>query len=236
MSVESRTLRRSNTVFTRGVDPDNMITVLYSNFLLTPEEKARATQQTLTAHQKLEEIFQAMERRIAVTPGDLHILIQALKAEPAIKAVGDKIQGKGIYHNSYITMSLFLQKLTMRNMGKGRSKTKISNYSCNYFVRYFFRWPLKNKRMGARMFCVYNIHSLRLQLSVSIALERTLNMAGRLARSLLQRRFGSSLQRLPVRLASGEAYVPEKPPVEGELGLSEKVMGWRASPPNPTNV
>ncbi|CAI8054934.1 Proto-oncogene tyrosine-protein kinase receptor Ret [Geodia barretti] len=41
-------------------------------------------------------------------------------------------------------------------------------------------------------------------------------MAGRLARSLLQRRFGSSLQRLPVRLASGEAYVPEKPPVEGK--------------------
>ncbi|CAI8039168.1 2-oxoisovalerate dehydrogenase subunit beta, mitochondrial [Geodia barretti] len=38
-------------------------------------------------------------------------------------------------------------------------------------------------------------------------------MAGRLARSLLQRRFG---QRLPVRLASGEAYVPEKPPVEGK--------------------
>ena len=53
----------------------------------------------------------------------------------------------------------------------------------------------------------------------------------RLARSLLQRTFGASLQRLPVRLASGEAYLPEKPPVEGET--SEKVMGWRqlGSPP-----
>ena len=94
-SVESRTLRRSNTVFTRGVDPDNLVTVLYSNLLLTPEEKARATQQTLTVHQKLEEIFQTMERRISVTPGDLHVLIKALKAEPATKAVGDKMQGKG---------------------------------------------------------------------------------------------------------------------------------------------
>ncbi|CAI8039167.1 hypothetical protein GBAR_LOCUS21770 [Geodia barretti] len=92
MSVESRTLRRSNTVFTRGVDPDNLVTVLYSNLLLTPEEKARATQQTLTIHQKLEEIFRTMERRISVTPGDLHVLIKALKAEPATKAVGDKIQ------------------------------------------------------------------------------------------------------------------------------------------------
>ena len=95
MSVESRALRRSNMVFTRGVDPDNLVTVLYSYFLLTPEEKARATQRTLTIHQKLEEIFQTMERRISVTPGDLHVLIQALKAEPATKAVGDKIQGKG---------------------------------------------------------------------------------------------------------------------------------------------
>ena len=96
MSVESRTLRRSNTIFTSGVEPDNIVKVLYSNLLLTPEEKARATQQTLTIQQKLEEIFQAMERRIAVTPGDLHVLIKALKAEPAIKAVGDKIQGKGL--------------------------------------------------------------------------------------------------------------------------------------------
>ena len=96
MSVESRTLQRSNTVFTRGVDPDNIVKVLYSNLLLTPEEKARATQQTLTVQQKLEEIFQTMERRISVTPGDLHVLIQALKAEPDAKAVGDKIEGKGI--------------------------------------------------------------------------------------------------------------------------------------------
>ena len=45
-----------------------------------------------------------------------------------------------------------------------------------------------------------------------------------IVRSVLQRTFGASLQRLPVRLASGEAYLPEKPP-EGET--SEKVMGWR---------
>ena len=39
-----------------------------------------------------------------------------------------------------------------------------------------------------------------------------------LAWSLFQRTLGVSLQqRLSVRLASGEAYVPEKPPVEGEL-------------------
>ena len=93
MSPESRALRRSNTVFTRGVDPENLVTVLYSNFLLTPEEKARAMQQTLTVSQKLEEIFQIMERRVSTTPENFHTMIRVLKAEPATKAVGEKIQG-----------------------------------------------------------------------------------------------------------------------------------------------
>ena len=45
---------------------------------------------------------------------------------------------------------------------------------------------------------------------------RIMAVAG-LARSLFQRTLGVSLQqRLSVRLASGEAYVPEKPPVEGK--------------------
>ena len=94
LSVESRALRRSNTVFTRGVDPENLVTVLYSNFLLTPEEKARAMKQTLTIGQKLEEIFQSLERRVSTRPQDFKKIICALLAEPALKAVGDRMQGE----------------------------------------------------------------------------------------------------------------------------------------------
>ena len=94
LSVESRALRRSNTVFTRGVDPENLVTVLYSNFLLTPEEKARAMKQTLTIGQKLEEIFQSLERRVSTRPQDFKKIICALLAEPALKAVGDEMQGE----------------------------------------------------------------------------------------------------------------------------------------------
>ena len=94
LSVESRALRRSNTVFTRGVDPENLVTVLYSNFLLTPEEKARAMKQTLTIGQKLEEIFQSLERRVSTRPQDFKKIIRALIAEPALKAVGDRMQGE----------------------------------------------------------------------------------------------------------------------------------------------
>ena len=94
LSRESIALRKSNTVFKRAVDPDNLITVLYSNLLLTHEEKLNATQRTLTDDQKLEEVFTAMERRVSVTPGAFHKLVEVLRDEPALKAVGDKIQGQ----------------------------------------------------------------------------------------------------------------------------------------------
>ena len=56
-------------------------------------------------------------------------------------------------------------------------------------------------------------------------------MATGLARSLLQRTLGRPcLRPLASRLASGEAYVPEKPPVEGQT--SEKVMGCRLFQPS----
>ena len=94
MSAESRALQRSNAAFKRGVDPDNLVTVLYSNFLLTREEKAKATQKTLTPEERSEEIFAALERRVSVEPICLKNLIQALKDEPATASLGGKIQGK----------------------------------------------------------------------------------------------------------------------------------------------
>ena len=96
LSRESIALRKSNAVFKRGVDPDNLITVLYSNILLTPEEKSKATHKTLTDDQKLEEVFTSLERRVSVIPGDFHKLVEALRDEPALKPVGDKMQGQSI--------------------------------------------------------------------------------------------------------------------------------------------
>ena len=93
LSAESRALRRSNAVFKKGVSPDDLVTVLYSNLLLTPDEKAKATQQTLTDNQKLEEMFTTLERRVSVEPAALRTLIQALKDEPATDSVGNKMQG-----------------------------------------------------------------------------------------------------------------------------------------------
>ena len=91
LSREARALRRSNVVFKRGVDPDNVISVLYSKFLLTPEERGRATQKTLTADQQLDVVFDWLERRVSVQPTVFHELVQVLQDEPALEAVGKKL-------------------------------------------------------------------------------------------------------------------------------------------------
>lgn len=80
-------------MFKKGVDPENLVTVLYSKELLTPEEKSRATQRTLTDDQKLEEMFTSLEKRVSTDPGSFHTLVEALRDEPAMKTVADKIQG-----------------------------------------------------------------------------------------------------------------------------------------------
>ena len=93
MSVEARALRRSNAVFKSGVDPEYLVTVLYSNFLLTPEERQRATHSYLTANQQLEDLFTTLERRVSANPQDFHELLKVLRNEPAMKAVACTIQG-----------------------------------------------------------------------------------------------------------------------------------------------
>ena len=94
LSVESRSLRRSYAVFTSGVDPENLVKVLYSNFLLTREEKDKAMKESLTDGQKLQEIFKAMERRVSVQPSAFHTLLKALAEEPATEEVAIRMKGK----------------------------------------------------------------------------------------------------------------------------------------------
>ena len=94
LSAESRALRRSNTIFTRGVDPDNLVTVLYSNFLLTPEEYEKASQATAPGDQRLKAMFKALECRVSANPSVFHTLIQILQWEEALKDVADVMKGE----------------------------------------------------------------------------------------------------------------------------------------------
>ena len=94
LSAESRALRRSNTVFTRGVDPENLVTVLYSNFLLTPEEYEKASQATAPGDQRLKAMFKALECRVSANPSVFHTLIQVLQGEEVLKDVADVMKGE----------------------------------------------------------------------------------------------------------------------------------------------
>ena len=93
LTIESRALRRSNVVFKTGVDPSALVTVLYSQFLLTPDEKAAVMLTALTDGEKLERMFTYLEKRVSTDPKNFHKLLQALNDELAMKAVADKIKG-----------------------------------------------------------------------------------------------------------------------------------------------
>jgi len=94
LSRESRALRESYEVFTSGVDPGSVIKKLYSKLLLTPEEKKSATQRTLTADQQLDLIFECLERRVSADPSVFNQLVHVMLEEPALAAVGKKMQGE----------------------------------------------------------------------------------------------------------------------------------------------
>ena len=73
------------------MDPDYLITYLYSKFLLTPSEKSRVME--VATSEKPEKIFTTMERRVSVRPEYFHTLLQALQDEPAMRGVWEQMQG-----------------------------------------------------------------------------------------------------------------------------------------------
>lgn len=108
LSKESRALRESYAAFKRGVDPDTIITMLYSKLLLTPEEKGKAKQRMLTIDEQLDVIFECLERRVSADSSIFNKLVQLLLEEPVLKAVGKKLQGMSGW---YCCMFLYLTNL-----------------------------------------------------------------------------------------------------------------------------
>lgn len=94
LSRESRALRKSYAAFKRGADPDTVVTMLYTEFLLTQEEKGKAKQKTLTVDEQLDFVFECLERRVSADPFVFNKLVQVLLEEPALEAVGKKMQSK----------------------------------------------------------------------------------------------------------------------------------------------
>ena len=62
--------------------------------LFTSEEHESATQRTATNHQWNNEILTALERRVSADSRVFHTVVCLLREEPALKAVGDRMQGE----------------------------------------------------------------------------------------------------------------------------------------------
>lgn len=90
---ELRALDKSYEVFTRGADPDTVARKFYSNGLLTPEDRGRATQRMLTADQQLDEVFKGLRRRVSINPSAFSTAVNLLLEEPALAELGKKMQG-----------------------------------------------------------------------------------------------------------------------------------------------
>ena len=93
-SVELKALKRSSDVFCGGVDPNTLATKLMAEELFTSEEHESATQRTATNHQRNNEILIALERRVSADSRVFHTVVILLREEPALKAVGDRMQGE----------------------------------------------------------------------------------------------------------------------------------------------
>ena len=108
MSVEQRAFRRCHQVFHDGVDPSSLVPVLYSKSLLTPEERERAIHSTATDRERIQAILTALERRISIEPSPFHVMLAALMSEPALDAVGCKIEGELNIYCQWIAVMVLL--------------------------------------------------------------------------------------------------------------------------------
>ena len=93
-SVELKALKRSSDVFCGGVDPNTLATKLMAEELFTSEEHERVTQIAATSHQRNNEMLKALERRVSADSSVFHTVVCLLQEEPALKAVGDRMQGE----------------------------------------------------------------------------------------------------------------------------------------------
>ena len=86
-------MRKGYQKFIDGVDPACIVTPLYTKGLLTPEERDKATNGMLTEDAQLKEIYGALEKRVSTNSKNFHTLVNVLRNEPALKDVGDQLQG-----------------------------------------------------------------------------------------------------------------------------------------------
>ena len=92
-------------MITNSGDPDFLEQALYSEHLLTPTEREKARQETLTNKEKMEYILTGLERHVCAEPDDFYTVLGILKSEPAMQKVGERLRGSS-YSNQYTPVAI----------------------------------------------------------------------------------------------------------------------------------
>ena len=90
-SLESHALRKSAALLRNNVNPDDIISLLYDEELLTDGERDSANNVQLIATKRMEEVYSALERRVRVSPEAFHKFVRILIGVPALKPVAKQL-------------------------------------------------------------------------------------------------------------------------------------------------
>ena len=91
VSPECRALRKSAALLRNNVNPDDIVTLLYDEELLTDGERDSANNDQLIATKRMEKVYSALERRVRVLPEPFHKFVRILIGVPALKPVAKQL-------------------------------------------------------------------------------------------------------------------------------------------------
>ena len=91
--MEAKALRKSYKIFMDRVNPADIVLPLFMEHLLTTHERSYAVLQTREEDDRLQGIYEAVERHVSANPLHFHTLVEILQREPALKDVGDHMKG-----------------------------------------------------------------------------------------------------------------------------------------------
>ena len=90
-SPEYRALRKSGALLRNNVNPDDIVTLLFDEELLTDGERDSANNDQLIATKRMEKVYSALERRVRVLPEPFHKFVRILIGVPALKPVAKQL-------------------------------------------------------------------------------------------------------------------------------------------------
>ena len=90
-SLESRALGQAATLLINSVNPDDIVSLLYDEALLTDGESDSANNDQQIATKRMREVYSALKRHVRVSPEAFHKLVCILIGVPALKPVAKQL-------------------------------------------------------------------------------------------------------------------------------------------------